>query len=62
MHIFVLVVDISTTMFKQLELPSNLFSLIQSKNGYKMTVSSEYTIVFEYFQDEFKLDYLHLSD
>lgn len=44
--IFIVVVDISNPFLSSLSCLATYFFLIQSTDGYKMTVSTQYTIVF----------------
>lgn len=45
-NIFIVVVDISKPFLSSLSCLATYFFLIQSTDGYKMTVSTQYTIVF----------------
>lgn len=45
-NIFIVVVDISKPFLSSLSCLATYFFVIQSKDGYKMTVSTQYTIVF----------------
>lgn len=45
-NIFIVVVDISKPFLSSLSCLATYLFLIQSTDGYKMTVSTQYTIVF----------------